>query len=242
MRRQVGAGAQAVLGQDRRDHPDRRGLAVRADDVDRVEATARGVRARSSAAACGRGRTASRTARARAGSARRHRGRSSQRRPARPAAARACRAQPGRRWRAPLRRTPRWRASAGSARPPIPAGRVRHRACAGRRRGRAPSPARISTAPPGIGTAATGTPPSAVNSIRASRATCSSVVLVAVGRQPRRERGAGLDPGVVAPAAERPDRLDRACERGLGRPVGLETSRRGQPRAASSPAAPGTKL
>ena len=42
VRRQVGAGAQAVALQDRGDHPHRRGLAVRADDVDRVEARARG--------------------------------------------------------------------------------------------------------------------------------------------------------------------------------------------------------
>ena len=37
VRRQVGAGPQAVVGQDRGDHPRRRGLAVGADDVDRRE-------------------------------------------------------------------------------------------------------------------------------------------------------------------------------------------------------------
>ena len=60
----------AVALEDRRDHPRRRGLAVRADDVDRAEALARASRAPSSGGACGPGRSACRTARARAGSAR----------------------------------------------------------------------------------------------------------------------------------------------------------------------------
>src|SRR5205807_364464 len=37
VRRQVGAGAQAVVLEDRGDHPYRRGLAVRSHDVDRLE-------------------------------------------------------------------------------------------------------------------------------------------------------------------------------------------------------------
>ena len=63
VRRQVGAGAQAVAAQDRRGHPRRRGLAVGADDVDRARSAPAASRARSAAGACGPGRSACRTAR-----------------------------------------------------------------------------------------------------------------------------------------------------------------------------------
>ena len=55
--------------QQRGDHPRGRGLAVRPHHVDRGEALLGRSRARSSAGACGRGRTACRTSRGRAGSA-----------------------------------------------------------------------------------------------------------------------------------------------------------------------------
>ena len=70
MGRQVGAGAQPVAVQDRGDHARRRGLAVGADDVDRLKALAGAGRARSSSGACGPGRSACRTGPSTAESAR----------------------------------------------------------------------------------------------------------------------------------------------------------------------------
>ena len=69
VRREVGAGAQAVAGEDRGRHPHRRGLAVRARRRGPSRSAPAASRARSSAGACGPGRSACRTARATAGSA-----------------------------------------------------------------------------------------------------------------------------------------------------------------------------
>ena len=141
--------------------------------------------------------------------------------PARRSAARACRARPGPPAAAPWRRSPGWRACR-SARVELGvdarrSGRSSLAIAASRS---SPAPPRISTTPPGIGTAATG--------------VCARVGRVAVERQPRQPRevlGGLLVPGrrqprgstapaltsaPVAPASQRLDRGDRALDRGLG--------------------------
>ncbi len=176
VRRQERSGAHAVRLEQRGGHADGRGLAVRAHDVDRRVSAPAGCRARSAAAACGPGRTASRTARARAGASRRppdaNRSKLLQL-PSEPFELGAFGVHDRRRRLAP--RSPGWRACPRRARSPARAccgarGRARRR----RRRRRCRTRARRCCRP-GTPTVAIGAPPSADHSTRASRATCAAV-------------------------------------------------------------------
>ena len=166
VRREVGAGAQPVVGQDRRDHPRGRGLAVGPDDVDRLKSRSgwpsavisRRIRSRpnripNSSSGAGAQRSAPR---AHASASRPH---GSQAPPAPPAAAPACRARPGR----PRGRLGHERLVGELALGALDLG-VELGAPLGQLALAAPcasssAPARISTWPPGIGTAATGSAP-----------------------------------------------------------------------------------
>ena len=185
------AGTDAVGLEDRRRHPHRRALAVGADHVDRAERALRAAERRQQAAHAlepephaeqlERERWSSRLARA---------VQLTRAPPARPAAARACRARPGPPAAAPWRRSPRWRACPRRARSRP---RAACRSAAARFASASvstASEASTATLPPGTGTVATRR--RAVLGPLDAREPRDRVggALVALGLQPRLQRAA----------------------------------------------------